>query len=162
MRPKSVAIFLLLAGGGPALFAASGFLPERQDRQHAIGELAYHDHPPLEPLPSTLDAAQFVDNHAAFLTYKLAAKLKDTLYQVPCYCPCRRGLGHESLLDCYTSKHGVRCPMCQKEVLFCYLQNKKGKTPAEIRKDMAKGKASKLDLNKTVNHLYAQILNEKK
>ena len=74
MRPKSIAIFLLLAGGGPALFAASGFLPERQDRQHAIGELAYHDHPPLEPLPSTLDAAQFVDNHAAFLTYKLAAK----------------------------------------------------------------------------------------
>ena len=79
MKPKSIAIFLLLVGCGSAVFAASEFLPERQDRQHAIGELAYHDHPPFEPLPSTLDSAQVVDNDAAFVTYKRAAKLKKTV-----------------------------------------------------------------------------------
>jgi Protein of unknown function with PCYCGC motif len=164
MKSKTGTILLLALFGCAAtgLLAGSASGPALKTRQQTAGELAYHDHPPSEPLPATLDPAQFHDDHAAFVSYTLAARIADTLYQVPCYCPCRKGLGHESLLDCYTSKHGVRCPTCQREVLFCFLQHKKGKTPAQIREAMAKGKAAKLDLPKYIDHLYSKIQDGRK
>ncbi len=149
--------FLFTAVLGCASNLLSGNAPPSQSSPQSGGDLAYHDHPPQEPLPPTLDPEAYRENHAAFVSYKLAAAIKNTLYQVPCYCPCRRGLGHQSLLDCYTSKHGELCPTCQREVLFCYLQQKKGKSPAEIRDAMAKGKAAKLNLAKTVDRLYQEI-----
>jgi hypothetical protein len=119
--------------------------------------LAYHDHPPTEPLPATLDPAAFAENHPAFVSYTLAGRIKEVLYQVPCYCPCARLDGHRSLLDCYTSKHGVACPTCQKEVIFCYLESTRGKNPNQIRKAIAKGKAWKLDLPALTERLYSRI-----
>jgi len=38
--------------------------------------------------------------------YAVAAKIKNILYQQPCYCHCDRSHGHTSLLDCFASKHG--------------------------------------------------------
>lgn len=120
-------------------------------------ELPYHDHPPAPPIPLTLDPSLYLDNRAAYVTYRLAAKFPTVLYQVPCYCPCHRVLHHESLLDCFTTKHGVHCPTCQKEVLFCFREAKKGRTPAEIRRALAEGGATKLDLDKNVDQFFAKL-----
>ncbi len=122
---------------------------------------AYHLHLPGTPLPSTLDPGQFKDNHAAFVAYILAAEVKETLYQVPCYCGCDRNRGHESLLDCFTSTHGERCSICEKEVVFCFIQHKKGKNSAQIRKQLANGKALQIDLTTEVQTLDREIQNRK-
>jgi hypothetical protein len=61
------------------------------------------------------------------------------------------------LLECFIGRHGVRCPICQKEVIFCYLQSKRGKKPAQIREAMAKGKAWTIDVSKETEKLYPQV-----
>jgi hypothetical protein len=158
-RNKFVLLTVLLIAGTLLLVSQS----DLQSQQPPPPEkLAFHDHPPHGPLPPTLDYKNYRDNPAAFVTYKLAAKLANTLYQLPCYCPCRRGLGHQSLLDCYTSKHGERCPTCQREVLFGYFERKKGKSPAQLREDMARGQAAQIDLAKAVDHLYAKMQRSEK
>ena len=156
MRRFEIALFFSAILSCASSLLSGNARPSRGHPQSG-SDLAYHHHPPEEPLPPTLDPEAYRENHAAFVSYKLAAAIKETLYQVPCYCPCRRGLGHQSLLDCYTSKHGEHCPTCQREVLFCYLEQKKGKSPVEIRDAMAKGKAAKLNLAKTVDRLYQEI-----
>jgi hypothetical protein len=117
--------------------------------------LVYHDHLPVTPLPDTLDPEQFLKNRPAFIAYFLAAQAKETLYQVPCYCHCNRERGHQSLLDCFTDKHGALCVICQKEAIFCWSQKKKGKRPAEIRGAMAKGKALHIDLSRYADRFFS-------
>jgi len=117
----------------------------------------YHPQPPNGPLPPTLDAGQFASDHAAFVSYALAARSESVLYQVPCYCPCKRRQGHESLLDCFLGKHGAKCPICQKEAVFCFKQSRKGKTPAEIRKGIKDGKAWKINLDREAAKLYPRL-----
>jgi len=137
--------------------AGSAALPNQNQASPEVHHYVYHDHPSNEPLPDTMDPALFKDNHAAFVAYTLASQIKQTLYQVPCYCPCDKKMGHQSLLDCYANKHGVGCQTCQKEVIFCFLQHKKHKSPAQIRGAMAKGKAAKLDLPKYTERFYKQL-----
>ena len=119
---------------------------------------AYHDHPSTEPLPETLDPSEFANDHAAFVVYRLAALIKQTLFQVPCYCPCDRRQGNTSLLDCYRDRHGVACPTCQKELLFCFREQQKGKTPKQIREAIERGKAWKIDVAKSTQRIYSQAL----
>jgi hypothetical protein len=107
---------------------------------------AYHESPPDGPLPPTLDPSQFKDNSIARVAYTLAARIEAVLYQVPCHCPCNKEQGHKSLLDCFTSRHGISCRTCQQEAIFCFTQHAKGKKPADIRKGIADGKAWKVDL----------------
>ena len=142
--------FALFWLAGASLMVAASLPPaDSRPVPQETSELAYHDHPPSEPLPGTLDPAEFRDNRAAFVVYSLAAQIKETLYQVPCYCPCKRMHGHQSLLDCYTSKHGVACPTCQKELLYCYhRKRKKRASPESIRADLAKGKAWSISIEK--------------
>src|SRR5579863_3402679 len=118
---------------------------------------AYHHQPPDHPLPVTLDPAMFKKNRRAFVAYALAARIRSILYQVPCYCRCDKALGHQSLIDCFTSQHGVACPRCQREVIFCFMQWKKGKNVVQIREAMAKGEGWNLDLSENTDRLYQQI-----
>lgn len=152
-RLRPFALFLFV--GAPMMVAPS--LPPADSRPvpQETSELAYHDHPPTEPLPGTLDPAEFRENRAAFVAYSLAAEIKETLYQLPCYCPCKRMHGHQSLLDCYTSKHGVACPTCQKELLYCYHRlSKKRASPKSIRADLAKGKAWSISIEKETERFF--------
>jgi uncharacterized protein with PCYCGC motif len=105
----------------------------------------YHKTLPTGLLPQTLDPAQFKENRKAFVGYSIAAQIKELLYQEPCYCPCNKMEGHQSLLDCFTSNHSEFCRTCQSEVFFIYEQNKLGKTAAEIREALEKGEAFKSD-----------------
>jgi Protein of unknown function with PCYCGC motif len=119
-------------------------------------EYAYHKEPPSGPLPATLDPASFAGNEGAILTYSIAAKIRELLYQEPCYCLCNKLKGHRSLLDCYTSDHGAVCHMCQLEVIFVYEQSKAHKTTAEIRDAMETGEVWKLDLKQYIEAHYSE------
>jgi Protein of unknown function with PCYCGC motif len=109
---------------------------------------AYHKEPPVGPLPETLDPKPFLAEKRAFVAYSIAAKIRELLYQEPCYCPCDKVAGHKSLLDCFTSTHGYGCRGCQSQVFFIYERSKEGKSPGEIREAMEKREMWKLDPTK--------------
>lgn len=119
-------------------------------------EHAYHLDPPTEPLPVTLDPRPFLSYKPAFVAYSIAAKIREVLYQEPCYCPCDKVAGHQSLLDCFTTTHGYGCKGCQSEVFFIYEQSKSGKTPKEIREGMEKRQMWKLDATKYADQHFAE------
>jgi hypothetical protein len=152
---RSLFVALLVFCG--ALTSAAGHFGQSAEQAPAARPHAYHDQPSPEPLPDTLNPSQFGGDRVAFTVYFLAARIKQTLFQVPCYCPCDRRQGHTSLLDCYRDRHGVACPTCQKELLFCYRANRKGQSPAEIRAAIAQGKAWKIDITKTVDRMYGRL-----
>ena len=108
---------------------------------------AYHAQPPQGALPATLDPELFpgpvVQN-----AYAVAAKIKKTLYQQPCYCHCDRSQGHASLLDCFASKHGSGCGTCIYEDLYAFEQSRKGKSAAQIRAGIIQGEWKSVDVAK--------------
>src|SRR5213596_1544443 len=93
---------------------------------------AYHAQTPKGDLPETMEPESFPDPLVQN-AYAVAAKIKKTLYQQPCYCHCDRSKGHGSLLDCYVSIHAAGCEICMRETFYAYEQLKKDKTAAEIR-----------------------------
>jgi Protein of unknown function with PCYCGC motif len=107
---------------------------------------AYHADAPKDPLPDTLDPAQFLDAQTRNI-FTLAAKVKPILYQQPCYCGCDKEVGHKSLLDCFTDYHGAHCILCKKEAVFTYTESQQGKTAAEIRKEIIDGKWKQVELS---------------
>jgi hypothetical protein len=115
---------------------------------------SYHDHPPVGPLPLTLDPTIFKEKRVAFVVYTLARQIEPTLYQVPCYCPCDKIEGHASLLDCFTDRHAGHCPRCQIELIYCFEQKKLGKTPAEIRKGLEEHEATRIDIKAYVDRFF--------
>ena len=108
---------------------------------------AYHAQAPKGELPETLSAEDFSDPLVKN-AYAVAAKVKKTLYQQPCYCHCDRSKGHTSLLDCFASEHGSGCGTCIYEDLYAYEQVHKGKTAAQIREGIIKGDWKSLDATK--------------
>lgn len=149
-------VFLIGIGAMP-IFVQSDALPKQTQLSQASTGGPYHDHPPNEALPATLDPAPLRASSAAFVTYTLAAKIKAVLYQEPCFCPCDKEEGHRSLLDCFKDNHSVWCPRCQAEVIFCYRMHVKGQNPEQIRDGLRKGEAWKFDLKKSIERLYAQL-----
>jgi len=107
---------------------------------------AYHSSAPKGPLPPTLDPAQFSDLETRNI-YALAAKVEAILYQEPCYCGCDKEDHHKSLLDCYTSMHASGCELCKKEAVFAATESQKGKTAAQIRKEIIAGQWKTVDLS---------------
>jgi hypothetical protein len=107
----------------------------------------FHAEAPRGALPDTLDPTQFsaivVQN-----AYIVAAKIKRLLYQQPCYCHCDQSQGHNSLLDCFASKHGSGCNLCMGEDFYTYEQSRQNKTAAQIRAGIMRGEWKTVDLNK--------------
>lgn len=108
---------------------------------------AYHAGPPKGPLPETMSPSEFSDPLSQNL-YRMASnpKLKRILYQEPCYCGCDKHAGHTSLLDCYVDRHGAGCDVCRKEMVFANDEMHKGKTAAQIRKEIVDGDWTSVDL----------------
>src|SRR6266705_5065581 len=78
---------------------------------------AYHAQAPQGALPATMNP-EFFPDPVVQNAYAIAAKIKKTLYQQPCYCHCDRSQGHGSLLDCFASKHGAGCNICINEDFY--------------------------------------------
>jgi hypothetical protein len=55
-------------------------------------------------------------------------------------------MGHNSLHSCFESTHGAVCDTCLKEVYYSYVENKKGKTAAQIREGIKKGDWKQVNL----------------
>ena len=108
---------------------------------------AFHDQVPLGALPATMNPEFFTDPMVQN-AYTVAARIKKTLYQQPCYCHCDRSLGHGGLLDCFASKHGAGCNICMSEDFYAYEQLRKGKTAAQIRAGIIQGEWQSVDLAK--------------
>jgi hypothetical protein len=140
--------------GGVALLWAHGARPQdtmnmdHSDAQSGPRVPAYHKTPPKGALPETLPPAEFANDAVTHNAYALAAKIKETIYQMPCYCNCDRNVGHTSLMDCYRDTHGAICAICKKELFYSYQERKKGKTVAQIRAGIERGDWSKIDLTK--------------
>jgi hypothetical protein len=108
---------------------------------------AFHTEVPPGPLPATMNPEFFKDPMVQN-AYTVAARIKKTLYQQPCYCHCDRSQGHGSLLDCFSSKHGSGCNICINEDLYAYEQSQKGKTAAQVRAGIIQGEWRSVDLAK--------------
>jgi hypothetical protein len=133
------------------LTATSG--PPQEQNSEATDEIpAYHAQAPKGELPETVNPERF-SNLVVENAYAVAAKIKKTLYQEPCYCHCDRSKGHTSLLDCFASEHGSGCGTCIYEDFYSYEQVGKGKTAAQIRRGIIKGEWKSVDATK-----YAQPL----
>ena len=131
-----------------AVLVPAGAQPATQQNGDASEPVpAYHMQLPPGELPQTMDPTEF-ENPVVKNSYALAAKVKKVLYQEPCYCHCDRSVGHGSLLDCFTSKHGSGCNICMAEALYSYQQTKKGKTTAQIREGIQKGEWRQIDAAK--------------
>jgi uncharacterized protein with PCYCGC motif len=111
---------------------------------------AYHSRASRKPLPATLAWEEFAGNPYAENAYLLAGRIREILYQQPCYCHCDRSLGHSSLLDCYTrpDKHAAVCQTCLTETFFADEEARAGKTAAEIRKEIIRGDWKRVNLAK--------------
>ena len=108
---------------------------------------AFHTQVPPGPLPATMSPESFTDV-VVQNAYRVAARVKKVLYQQPCYCHCDRSQGHESLLDCFLSKHASVCGVCIREGFYAYEQSRKGKSGAEIREGIERGEWQQVDLSK--------------
>jgi len=157
MRNRGICGFL----GGAILFglalalvlvpqqAASKSPQDANSTQSAADESvpAYHAQAPQGELPATMDPALFTEPIVQN-AYAVAAKIKNTLYQQPCYCHCDRSHGHTSLLDCFASKHGSGCGTCIYEDFYAFEQSSKGKSAAHIRAGIIKGEWKSIDAAK--------------
>ena len=113
---------------------------------------AYHAQAPKGGLPETMNPDLF-SQPMVKNAYAIAAKIKKTLYQQPCYCHCDRSKGHTSLFDCFASEHGSGCGTCIYEDFYSYEQVRKGKTARQIREGIRKGEWKSVDAAK-----YQQLL----
>lgn len=146
-------IKLLLAGAlvsaAAAILAAPQFAAKPGAAQEASTEPvpAFHAQPPQDALPATMEPSLFQDIQT-FNAYVVAGRVKKVLYQEPCYCHCDRSQGHGSLLDCFVSRHGSGCDICQREAFYSYEQSRRGKNATQIRDGIEKGEWQKVDVAK--------------
>jgi hypothetical protein len=154
LRKFFVAGSLLMTAAGLLVlpqFAASPAqqMPGMQHTAPAADEPmpAYHAQPPQDALPATMEPSIFTE-FQTFNAYVVASRTKKVLYQEPCYCHCDKSQGHGSLLDCFVTRHGSGCDICQKEDFYSYEQTRKGKTPAQIRDGIVRGEWQKVDTAK--------------
>lgn len=82
--------------------------------------------------PAVLDPSKFFGNARA--GYMAAKEAPDVCAQLFCYCGCDLTDEHKTLLDCFTSDHGVDCHICQEEALVGLKMKRQGKSMTEIQK----------------------------
>ena len=139
------ALGLALVPQQAASSSLQGANPAQSPAEEAVP--AYHAQAPKGELPETMNPGLFTDP-VVQNAYAVAAKIKKTLYQQPCYCHCDRSQGHKSLLDCFASKHGSGCGTCIYEDFYAFEQSRKGKTAAQIRAGIIKGEWKSVEATK--------------
>jgi hypothetical protein len=117
---------------------------------------AYNAAPPpkiakMNPImPREYRKGEMFSHAAQTESYKQAEQIASVLYQLPCYCYCDRGHGHNSLRSCFESEHGAMCGICMQEELYAYKQVKAGKSVKQIRASIIKGDYKTIDLDKVI------------
>ncbi|MBX9666753.1 MAG: PCYCGC domain-containing protein [Candidatus Obscuribacterales bacterium] len=66
--------------------------------------------------------------------YQAAKEIPEICAKLFCYCGCDLTDCHATLLDCFTSDHGVDCHICQEETILALKFHRKGKSLTDIQK----------------------------
>ena len=89
--------------------------------------------PPVDRKP-VLDPSQFAGLAAfGYASAKAAPEVMEKLF---CYCGCDLTDSHTSLLDCFTSAHGVDCHICQEEAVLALKMHKEGTPIKQIQQEI--------------------------
>src|SRR5260370_7007772 len=131
----SVALFGFALGLVFVPRQAASSSPQRADSSQSTADEpvpAYHARAPQGELPATMDPGLFTDP-VVQNAYAVAAKIKKTLYQQPCYCHCDRSQGHKSLLDCFASKNGSEYETCIYQTFYPFSHFAQCKTAIRLR-----------------------------
>jgi hypothetical protein len=83
-------------------------------------------------LKQVLDPSQFEGD--AQVGYQSAQQCPEVAAKLFCYCGCDRTEKHTSLLDCFTTRHSVDCPVCVGEMVTALSMHRFNKPMAEIQK----------------------------
>lgn len=120
---------------------AAGLIGSTQALGHCETKVspAFHPHPPTSDLPPVQNPLQYASLPVVERVYRLAAKIRPVLYQLPCYCYCDQSSGHTSLLDCFVGTHGAECKTCQREVVFAFKATLRKMSPGTIRAALGRG-----------------------
>ncbi|MBX9687845.1 MAG: PCYCGC domain-containing protein [Candidatus Obscuribacterales bacterium] len=81
---------------------------------------------------AVLEPGQFFG--LASFGYASAKACPEVMEKLFCYCGCDLTDSHTSLLDCFTSVHGVDCHICQEEAVLANKMHKDGASITEIQK----------------------------
>lgn len=95
----------------------------------------------IDHLPTFL--SNFEEDMAVL--YQQAAKHKDLLEHIPCYCGCGEVAGHKNNYDCFVHEtkkdgsivwddHGTKCGVCLEIAKEAIVEYDQGKSIKEIRK----------------------------
>jgi len=101
--------------------------------------------PVLTPANLSPDAKKYPFQAKAYL---VAARIQRVLHQLPCYCHCDRGYGHNSLRSCFADEHGAHCGTCMQELFYADKMVREGKTAKQIREGIMRGEYNSIDLSK--------------
>ncbi len=89
------------------------------------------DKPSVPGEPPVLDPNKFFGH--AKSGYAAAQLCPEICAKLFCYCGCDMTDDHDSLLDCFTSDHGVDCHICQEEALIALKMKREGKSMKQIQ-----------------------------
>lgn len=85
-----------------------------------------------KPPKEVLNPEQYVGKvRMGYMAAKAAPEICEKLF---CYCGCDYTDEHASLLDCFTSDHGVDCYICQEAAIMALKMKRKGETLSNIQK----------------------------
>jgi hypothetical protein len=82
--------------------------------------------------PEVLDPSKFFG--AAAMGYASAKACPEVVSRLFCYCGCDISDNHNTLIDCFTSNHGVDCHICQEEAVMALKMHRDNASIAEIQK----------------------------
>lgn len=81
-----------------------------------------------------LDPSQFAG--LASFGYASAKAAPEVMEKLFCYCGCDLTDSHTSLLDCFTSAHGVDCHICQEEAVLALKLHRDGMPMKQIQQEI--------------------------
>ncbi|MGM9925132.1 MAG: PCYCGC motif-containing (lipo)protein [Bacillus sp. (in: firmicutes)] len=133
--------FLLVAGCSSNQATESGGQEENHTHtQHAANGDLQEETKSIDILPAFLKEKP----EEMSTVYSAAAKHKDLLESMPCYCGCGDSAGHKNNYDCFVFQnkedgsiiwddHGTRCKVCLEIAAESVVQYNNGKSVKEVR-----------------------------
>lgn len=94
---------------------------------------------PETPMPDPQFPTFVYDSALSLKAYRLAVRMPELLYKLPCYCDCGRASGHKSLHDCFFkadgsfNDHASGCQVCGLEMVDAAQWQGEGKALKTIR-----------------------------
>lgn len=112
-------------------------------------------HPQPKKLPPVLKEEQLGPAAKSYQrqAYRLAAVQSELVAQLPCMCHCER-MGHRSLHSCFESLHAADCYVCMKEVFYAEMEQKTGKTAAQIRDGILRGEHNRIQIDEETGSVW--------